>query len=376
MAVGRRNFILGAGGSLALVAAAGTWRVTRMPEKAIEPWQLDRDPPSDVRLDAFRHAILAPNPHNRQPWLIRLEGDNSATITCDLDKRLPETDPFDRQIVIGFGTFLELARIAAAERGVRVDMTPFPDGEPQPRLDTRPVARLTFVADDTVRPDPLYQSILMRRTNREIYSKTPPGISQLTALSAGDVQTTLDPSVLGKLRIITVAAIAKEMLTHRTMMETVRLLRIGHDEIDATGDGLALSGPMIEATRMLGLTTREKLADPASTAFKIGLDGQRATYDSVPAALWITTPGNSRNGQLDAGRRYVRAALQAAALGLAIHPMSQSLQEYPEMAEYLAAVHALLGVPDGHRIQMLARIGHAPPVSPAPRLPLQSHLVA
>jgi hypothetical protein len=25
---------------------------------------------------------------------------------------------------------------------------------------------------------------------------------------------------------------------------------------------------------------------------------------------------------------------------------------------------------------MLARIGHAPPVSPAPRLPLQSHLVA
>ena len=39
------------------------------------------------------------------------------------------------------------------------------------------------------------------------------------------------------------------------------------------------------------------------------------------------------------------------------------------MAEYLAAVHALLGVPDGHRIQMLARIGHAPPVSPAPRLP-------
>jgi hypothetical protein len=375
MAANRRSFILGVSGTLALVAAAGTWRVTRMPAKAIEPWQLDPDPPADVRLDAFRHAILAPNPHNRQPWLIRLDGPDSALVWCDLNKRLPETDPFDRQIVIGFGTFLELARIAAAERGVRMEITAFPQGEPQPHLDGRPVARLSFVADDTVGRDSLYQSILRRRTNREIYSKTAPGTRQLEALRADDVNTTSDPSLLVRLRAITVAAILGEMTTHRTMMESVRLMRIGHDEVDAAGDGLALTGPMIEATRMLGLTTREKLADPASTAFKIGLDGQRKIYDSVPAALWISTPGNTRADQLDAGRRYVRATLRAAALGLAIHPMSQSLQEYPEMADYLADVHTLLGASRDHRIQMLARVGFAPQVAPAARLPLQSHLV-
>lgn len=376
MAASRRNFILGAGGTLALVAVAGTWRVTRMPEKAIEPWQLDPEPPADVRLDAFRHAILAPNPHNRQPWLIRLEGDNSALISCDLHKRLPETDPFDRQIVIGFGTFIELARIAAAERGVRMDLSPFPEGEPQPRLDARPVARLTFVADETVRRDPLHKEIPRRRTNREIYSSSVPGIRQLAALQAGDVNMISNPSLLGRLRAITVAAISDEMNTHRTMMETVRLLRIGRDEVDAAGDGLALTGPMIEATRLLGLTSRATLADPTSTAFKIGLDGQRVVYDSVPAALWISTQGNTRADQLDAGRRYVRATLRAAALGLAIHPMSQSLQEYPEMAGHFNAVHALLGVSRDHRIQMLARVGLAPPVAPAARLPLQSHLVA
>ena len=376
MAASRRNFILGAGGTLALVAVAGTWRVTRMPEKAIEPWQLDPEPPADVRLDAFRHAILAPNPHNRQPWLIRLEGDNSALISCDLHKRLPETDPFDRQIVIGFGTFIELARIAAAERGVRMALSPFPEGEPQPRLDARPVARLTFVADETVRRDPLHKEIPRRRTNREIYSPSVPGIRQLAALQAGEVNMISNPSLLGRLRAITVAAISDEMNTHRTMMETVRLLRIGRDEVDAAGDGLALTGPMIEATRLLGLTSRETLADPTSTAFKIGLDGQRVVYDSVPAALWISTQGNTRADQLDAGRRYVRATLRAAALGLAIHPMSQSLQEYPEMAGHFNAVHALLGVSRDQRIQMLARVGLAPPVAPAARLPLQSHLVA
>ena len=133
---------------------------------------------------------------------------------------------------------------------------------------------------------------------------------------------------------------------------------------------------MIEAARSLGLTSRETLADPTSAAFKIGPDGRRKIYDSVPAALWISTPGNTRAEQLEAGRRYVRATLRAAALGLAIHPMSQSLQEYPEMANHLAEVHTLLGASLDHRIQMLARIGHAPSVTPAPRLPLQSHIVA
>jgi hypothetical protein len=60
------------------------------------PWELNSNAPADIRLDAFRHAILAPNPHNRQPWLINFEGNDAATISCDLAKRLPDTDPFDR----------------------------------------------------------------------------------------------------------------------------------------------------------------------------------------------------------------------------------------------------------------------------------------
>src|SRR4249920_3795682 len=102
--VERRTVLLGIGGGAALVAAGGTWRVLRKPDRALGPWRTLDQPVADVRLDAFRHAILAPNPHNRQPWLIRLEGPDAALISCNLAKRLEETDPFDRQIVIGFGT--------------------------------------------------------------------------------------------------------------------------------------------------------------------------------------------------------------------------------------------------------------------------------
>ena len=103
MAISRRTLIAGAGiTALALVSSAGVWRVTRRPQTALRPWALDTKTLADVRMDAFRYAILAPNPHNRQPWLIRLEGDEHAILFCDLDKRLPHTDPFDRQITIGF----------------------------------------------------------------------------------------------------------------------------------------------------------------------------------------------------------------------------------------------------------------------------------
>jgi len=286
----RRTFIAGVGGTLALVAAAGTWRVTRMPRSAIAPWKLDPEPPPDVRLDAFRYAILAPNPHNRQPWLIRLEGDDSAILMCDLDKRLPETDPFDRQITIGFGTFIELARIAAAERGVRMGVQAFPEGESQPRLDTRPIARLTFVPAPEIGHDPLFAAILSRRTNREVYDARPPQPGQLT-----------------------------------------------------------------------GLTTE-------------GISAK--VYGSVPAAVWIVTPGNTRAQQLEAGRLYARANLRATSLGLAMHPMSQALQEYSEMAPLFVAVRRLLGVGDGAHLQMLARLGHAPDVAPAPRWPVERHIVS
>ena len=149
-----RRMVLGVGlGGLALVSAGGIWRVMRTPVTAHIPWRLGGSAPEDIRLDAFRHAILAPNPHNRQPWAIRFVGDDGAEISCDLNKRLPVTDPFDRQITIGFGTFLELARMAAAQRGYRMDMETFPEGEAGPRLNESPVARLAFVKDATVKPD-------------------------------------------------------------------------------------------------------------------------------------------------------------------------------------------------------------------------------
>ena len=371
----RRKMIIGSGVGVALVGSESLWWATRVPRTASVPWTTAPQSSGDVRLDVLRYAILAPNPHNRQPWLMRLVGSDIVDLFCDLSKRLPQTDPFDRQITIGFGAFLEVARIAAAERGIELTIESFPEGEPHPRLNGRPVARLRFANAASNIRDPLFRQIVYRRSTKEPYD-----VSRLVSDAAiekfgEDGEATSNRKVISRLQKVILCALEIEAGVARTHMESVRLLRIGNDEIDANPDGIALTGPKIKMASVLGLVDRKALADPTSAASKAALDQLLSTYGSIPALFWVKTPGNSRTEQLEAGRRYVRANLQATALGLAMHPASQSLQEYPEMDVPFRRIHQLLGASGSERIQMMARVGYRPKVFASPRWPLEKRLI-
>ncbi len=130
----RRNFIRILGGGVVLAAGSGIWAATREPAAARRPWMTAGEDKAeqDVRRHALSFAVLAPNPHNKQPWLVDLSRPGELKLYCDLDRRLPQTDPFDRQITIGLGAFLEILSMAAAERGYRAEITPFPQRRAPP----------------------------------------------------------------------------------------------------------------------------------------------------------------------------------------------------------------------------------------------------
>lgn len=380
--ISRRKFIrvVGVGGAVAaLTAGGGYWAVTRgaMPDSAVAPWRAPGQGIGDLRIRAAAHALLAPNPHNMQPWLLRLEGADALTLHVDLDRLLPETDPPGRQILIGHGAFLEIYRMAAAEDGHRAEIELLPEGAFGPDvLDGRPVARIRLVRDPGVARDPLFAAVGVRRSNKEPYDTGRPvtdgELAQLTGAGAhgGRLAGSNDPALRPVLRDLMEAGLRLEIETPRTFRESVDLMRLGPGEIARNPDGIELAGPMIWWGTRLGFVSREAIATPGTDAFRLGLDMARDQAQTAMAFAWVVSPDNSRPSQIRAGMDYVRLNLQATASGVALHPMSQLLQEYPEMADLQARLLDALAVEPPAHVQMLARLGHAAAPGPTPRRPV------
>ncbi|MEQ1491353.1 MAG: hypothetical protein ABL932_12475 [Terricaulis sp.] len=345
---------------------------------AVADW---RDPgagEADPRRFALAHAILAPNPHNTQPWLVELDDTDGMTLYCDLDRRIPFTDPLDRQITIGHGCFLELYRMSAGLKNYWPTIEFFPEGEPTPRLDARPIARVKL-GPQQAQPnsDPSTLQIVNRRTNRNPYDTRVPTAEQLDELVnvvagmgeeyTGGVYWTNDPARVAQGRDLVWRGWDRELRTEGAAAETFGWLRFGRREIAEHRDGLGMSGAGIEVFKMLGQLNREQLIDPDSSANQTASKNWREMAMTSPAFLWITSNGDTPAMRLNAGRAYARLALAAQDMGLAIHPWSQTLQEYEEMAGLRAEMREFLAPPEGETVQMLVRIGYAEPVAPSAR---------
>lgn len=63
----------------------------------------------------------------------------------------------------------------------------------------------------------------------------------------------------------------------------------------------------------------------------------------------------------------MRLALTAQGLGLAIQPLSQVLEEYPDMAQVKQRFEQAIAVPAGRTAQMLVRVGYGGPGPHRPR---------
>ncbi|MEY3273069.1 MAG: hypothetical protein RLZZ341_1970 [Pseudomonadota bacterium] len=382
--VPRRAFIRLVGGGAVLAAGLGsTGCASGLPEAAVQPWRT-ATAETELRRFMLAHALLAPNPHNRQPWIADLREPGRIQLVCDGERLLPETDPFGRQILIGCGAFIELAVIAAAERGHAVTVTLFPQGAPAAR--SLPagtvVATLTTGPAGSAARDPLYAAIARRHTAKTAYAEGRPLPAALASawveaarrhgLQAGTV-TAAEP--LAALRRIAREAYEIEAITPATWLESARLMRIGPDAIAQHRDGISMSSPMIRMLHATGLFDPMQVPQRGQSSLQRVMD-HWTPYETGSGFLWLASTGNARAQQVDAGRAYVRQHLLATAAGVDMHPVSQALQEFDAMRGPYAAVHRALGVdPAQGTVQMLARVGYSvAPAGPSPRRELATML--
>ncbi len=115
-----------------------------------------------MSLNDFRqmiaHAVRAPSGHNTQPWLFTV-GSDHITISPDPGRRLPVVDPDDRELFISLGCAAENLRIAASHQGYTCS----------PRVSDAGEIVISLTRQDGVTPDPLFEQIPHRQTNRATY---------------------------------------------------------------------------------------------------------------------------------------------------------------------------------------------------------------
>lgn len=377
----RRNFLktIGGTGFVLAVSAGGLTQCDQMPSEAVSAWQGPNNN-LEIREWVLSHALLAPNPHNMQAWIADLRQDDVITLYADKERLLPDTDPFARQVMIGQGTFLELLDLAAKAKGYQTSIALFPEETPNEKqldISASPIARIELTKQGTYPKDPLFDQILNRRSNKEGYREE--------RLSTEHVKTLLNsvPDMgqhvrlyntetdVAPLRDFAREAMLVEINTPRTLKESVVRTRIGSDEIAAHRDGIDLHGPLFWWLKAFGAMDEEKAMTPGTMAYQGGVDYALGWAKDTYNMGVLISPDNSRESQIAAGRNYVRLNLLATENGVSMHPVSQILQEYPEMDDLQQAFNAHLKLTGPNRVQMFFRIGYQSKPAPSPRRPLR-----
>lgn len=355
-----------------------------LPKDYLEPWsETYHEKFEDPRLQVLAHGMLAPNSHNLQSWKVILEGEDSFFLYVDPTRLSPEADPPGRQVTISQGTFLEYVRIAAENLGYEAEVQLFPEGEYGPEgtaanLGSKPVARVTLKeAPGETEPEfSLYKSMFVPDTYRVPYRETrlsAGDIETLEALSTENVAILIfqDPENLQSLGNIVLKAAEIEAGNYKVQQEGSGLFRPNEWKKNEYRYGFSLEGqglPAFNVHLMQGLISLFPFLNSPEASGKAFLSQAESAVENTPAYALVITKGNSRTVQAEAGILYSRFLLKATDMGYAMQPMSQALEEYPEMAETYQEIHREYAG-ENETIQMLIRLGvPEKEVSPTMRL--------
>jgi hypothetical protein len=185
-----------------------------------------------------------------------------------------------------------------------------------------------------------------------------------------------DSATMQKMVAITRESYEIELTTANTHLESMRLLRIGPDEISKHRDGISVNGLMPRILTAAGMFDRMALIKKGDSNYGRMMERWQP-FETGSGYLWLASNGNTRKQQVAAGRAYVRTHLTATSLGIDIHPLSQALQEFKEVQKPYVDMHKLLGFdPASTTLQMLARVGYGVKAADAsPRRDIQTMVV-
>ncbi len=358
----RRSFIGIAGGTL---VAVGTTAYLLSDKSSLG--RGDLEPPVDTgkiltpdENDILFLASLAPSGHNTQPWFVQHLEPFHWIIGNDKTQWLPAVDPAQRETLLSIGTFIQNLEYAAGSLGYECNWNLLATTNQDERVAEVKLIEQGFANTfDT-------STIRTRRTVRsdflgDLLKKE--DLEYIVGPESDFIQYL--PATSKESRYIDEQTIeANRLQTYRdpAQQELADWIRFSSKDAEKHRDGLTAASMEIEGISGFVMRNFYGKSDVMETDFReTSLDKVKTQVSESAGWILITSKDNSVETLIEAGGRMQRLFLKVREKGIAIHPMTQILEE----SSTKQTLNQSIGMTDS--VQFLLRAGYVknypPPVS-------------
>ena len=227
-----------------------------------------------------------------------------------------------------------------------------------------PIAKITLTKSVS-QSAPLYDYMFLPDTNRAPYQITKFSSEQINELENINTDAFMpikifqDKENVDKLGNYAIEAASVEAGVDRVMKESQYIFRANEYQKNRYRYGFSVEGQGTSGVMkhiMQGLVTLFPSMNSGKAASDILIHSTQTSVDNTPAYAMIITKYNTRLSQVKSGMLYSKLMLGAQSQGFAMQPLSQALEEYPEMKKLYNGIHRDYA-PDGGTIQMFVRLG-------------------
>lgn len=305
---------------------------------------------SERAMRILTNASKAPSGHNTQPWTVKIMTESEWTIGWDKSRSLPAVDPGNRELLLSIGAFCEGIKIAAKNEGLesRIEVT----------------GRTNFSSDlvkirfsESERSCGMIDALQKRRTiknghqpraieNGDLKYITSGVGSGIYSFNKGSREASLlEAAVLESNKI--------QVWRDEAQKELGEWIRWSDSDVQKYRNGLSAAG--MEITGFSGWYVRHffNKEDVMSKSFRgQTVDIIQKFLSSYGSWIIITSEKEDCKSLINAGGDFLKLSLNSVNKNIAIHPMTQPLEE----KGFADNLRKKLGIKE--KIQFILRAGY------------------
>lgn len=324
----RRKFIALTGASI--LVAGGMYYLSTDKKNFVRA-DMKEDTSGAIPLNADERAILylaslAPSGHNTQPWFVKYVEPYHWVIGNDKSKWLMGVDPTQRETILSIGAFLQNLEYAASHKGYVCQFTILASANQDENIVEVKLTR----TPGTVKYD--IQRIKQRRTLRSNYLSDILKKDDVTYLTGNDPELIHYIPNTSKehqwLNDQTIEANRIQAYRDDAEKELADWIRFSSKDAKAHCDGLTVASMEIDGITAWYLRNFYGKSDVMKKGFR-EKSIETAEKQVAESAGWliISSKDHSVESLLETGKRFQRLFLKIRERNIAIHPMTQVLEE-------------------------------------------------